>query len=263
MVVETLCNLQVLNFLLLSAVISWPLTVNAVVIFNVGLPRTGTTSVHKALPLLNFSSNHVAFNKNRFDLESKMSHLLKEFRNSGGGPLNDFFNVADGFSDTPCYGIIPQIKKYYPNVAVVATWRSKVSWLDSMKRNPMAGGAFLTAESGLLPLMDHANMDDARLRGLNENHETKKKDEKKSKTKLTREERLEKLWTPARQQNLETIYDNHEALLQKYDIPKIDIAVNESRSICQNYIYLLYFLIFFSILYFVFRIPAVANSRSY
>ena len=90
-------------------------------VFNVGLPRTGTTSVHKAIPLLNFSSNHVAFNHSRNDIEYAMRHTLSEFRETGGGLLKDLFDSFDVFSDTPCYGIIPEIQKYYPD-AKVRVW---------------------------------------------------------------------------------------------------------------------------------------------
>ena len=164
-----------------------PSATNAAVLFNVGLPRTGTTSVHRAIPLLNFTSNHVAFNTSRFDLEKRMGNLMREFRESGQGPLRTLFDQFDAFSDTPAYGLIGVMHKHMPWVKMVATSRSKESWLDSMRRNPHAGGEFLIKQAGLLKGLDKSGL--------------------------------------TRPQILETLYDNHARMLEKFSIPKIDIQV--------------------------------------
>lgn len=51
-------------FTLLVAFSLLPRALGAVV-FNVGLPRTGTTSFHYAMASMNHSSQHVAFNVSR------------------------------------------------------------------------------------------------------------------------------------------------------------------------------------------------------
>jgi len=159
------------------------------VVFNVGLPRTGTTSIHQAFALLNFSSSHVMFNRTRFDLELGLSKHLAQFRQSGTGVVQQHFDQFQAFTDTPCYGLIPSIKAHYPNAFVVATWRDRSSWIHSMSANPQAGGSFLMKQAHLLG--DSTN-------------------------KRSRTERLG------------IIYDNHEKLLNQYGIPRIDIAVRET-----------------------------------
>lgn len=110
------------------------------VLFNVGLPRTGTTSIHTVMPMLNFSSVHVVFQKKRLDLISQLPRLMKQFRHDGNGTLRAFYDDFDAFSDTPGYGLIPAIKENYPHTGIVATSRSKDSWIDSMLRNPNVAG---------------------------------------------------------------------------------------------------------------------------
>jgi hypothetical protein len=107
---------------------------------NVGLPRTGTSSVHEMVSLFNFSSVHVAFLRSRYDVEDRMGSLLKVFRATGGGNLRKLFDRTDVVSDTPCFGIIPALKAFMPHVTLVATTRSMESWLGTMRRNPGAGG---------------------------------------------------------------------------------------------------------------------------
>ncbi len=113
---------------------------HGLVLVNVGLPRTGTSSVHEVVSLLNFSSVHVAFLRSRYDVEDKMGSLLKVFRATGGGNLRKLLDRTDVFSDTPCFGIIPALNAFMPDVTLVATTRSMESWLGTMHRNPGAGG---------------------------------------------------------------------------------------------------------------------------
>ena len=47
----------------------------AAVVFNVGLPRTGTTSFHYAMASMNHSSQHVAFNVSRWVRTAKAAAL--------------------------------------------------------------------------------------------------------------------------------------------------------------------------------------------
>jgi len=125
-------------------------TCHGAVIFNVGLPRTGTTSFHYAVASMNLSSQHVAFNRSRYDLEQdNLKANLQKFRSSGQGPFRWLFDAFDAFSDTPVYGLIPAIKKFYPDAAIVATHRSRESWLKSMSKNPGAGASYLWKDSQL------------------------------------------------------------------------------------------------------------------
>ena len=110
------------------------------VLFNVGLPRTGTTSIHAVMPMLNFSSVHVVFQKKRVDVINQLPRLMKQFRHDGSGTLRSFYEQFDAFSDTPGYGLIPAIKASFPNTGIVATSRSKESWINSMLRNSNVAG---------------------------------------------------------------------------------------------------------------------------
>lgn len=122
-----------------------------VVIVNVGLPRTGTTSFHMASVSLNLTSQHIAFDRTHGDIEKSKS-ILYQFRNFGTGRLRETFEKWDAFSDTPCYAIIPALKEYFPDVALVATYRSRTSWLASMAHNPQSGGDFLYLSAHLAHL---------------------------------------------------------------------------------------------------------------
>lgn len=69
--------------------------------------------------------------------------LTREFRTNGSGLFAELCTLYDAFSDTPCYGLIEALRKHRPDVALVATSRSKASWVNSMQRNPSAGGHYL------------------------------------------------------------------------------------------------------------------------
>ena len=47
---------------------------------------------------------------------------------TGGGPLSDLFVSMDVHSDTPVFGMISELKKWYSDAGFVATWRSKETW---------------------------------------------------------------------------------------------------------------------------------------
>lgn len=174
----------------------------AAIIFNVGLPRTGTTSFHYAVASLNLSSQHVAFNRTRYDLErDNLKQNLAHFRSAGTGPFRWLFNAFDAFSDTPIYGLIPALKKWYPDVSIVATHRSRKSWLKSMAKNPGAGASFLWDFSEL--------------------HTSKKtlRREVRASSKMKRKQK--KRTTASKAQQREQLFDTHAALLDKYQIPRI------------------------------------------
>ncbi len=77
-------------------------------LFIIGLPRTGTTSVSAALMEYGFMVAHTAFTKHTFEL-------------------------ADVFSDTPCYSDYPQLDKLFPGSKFVYLDRKSKNWLPSIQ----------------------------------------------------------------------------------------------------------------------------------
>jgi hypothetical protein len=83
-------------------------------IFGIGLPRTGTTSLTKALTSKGFRCKH-------FSVE------LIENINS------DIYSHYDVFTDAPIPLIFPSLIKKFPNARFIQTIRNKESWLESMQ----------------------------------------------------------------------------------------------------------------------------------
>ncbi len=77
-------------------------------LFIIGLPRTGTTSISAALMDYGFKVAHTAFTKHTFDL-------------------------ADVFSDTPCYCDYPQLDKLFPGSKFVYLNRKLKHWIPSVQ----------------------------------------------------------------------------------------------------------------------------------
>jgi len=77
-------------------------------LFIIGLPRTGTTSVSTALLEYDLKVAHTAFTKRTFEL-------------------------ADVFSDTPCYCDYPQLDKLFPNSKFVYLDRAIELWVPSIR----------------------------------------------------------------------------------------------------------------------------------
>ena len=163
--------------------------VNGPVIVNVGLPRSGTTTIHMVFTLLNVSSLHI--------VSAMSKDNIKEFRHGFSGAMKKAFTnskyevsgartcnkgagdssllwrcccccrstskmwvgwggvvgvlvwawarrsfvrcVVQVFGDRPCYGLIPELHRYFPDTHLVATVRPKMHWLQSMFRNPTTG----------------------------------------------------------------------------------------------------------------------------
>eukprot|EP00750_Incisomonas_marina_P026139 INCI5875.16.p1 GENE.INCI5875.16~~INCI5875.16.p1 ORF type:complete len:713 (-),score=89.44 INCI5875.16:334-2472(-) len=181
----------------------------AAVVFNVGLPRTGTTSFHYAMASMNHSSQHVAFNVSRYDLEKlNLKQNLQRFRNSCQGPFRYLFDSFDAFSDTPVYGLIPALRKCYPDAAIVATHRSRGSWLKSMARNPGAGADFLWQDSQLHEPYNRGGCKDS----------------------MTRRKRRSAACSgaPSQQQQREALFDRHADLMDEYGVIRIDLEDNST-----------------------------------
>ena len=111
----------------------------------------------------------------------------------------DIFHSADVFSDSPCYGLIPEVKKYFPHAAVVATNRSKRSWVSSMTRNPGRGWLFLQSGSALIDPQVFNRSAEQFVNGR---------------------------WTPSL---LSTVYDHHQTLLRQYGIVTINLEDSDQR----------------------------------
>ena len=108
----------------------------ATVLINVGLPRTSTQSFDRLFRKAGYRTSHIGYGERDVG-------ALQEFKRSGRGKIRRYMAKYQVLSDSPYYGLIPSLRRFYPDVKLVATHRSKASWLKSMGRNPGAGGAFL------------------------------------------------------------------------------------------------------------------------
>ena len=105
--------------------------VQAQKIFGVGLSRTGTTSLNRALQILGINSMH-------FPCDKTTRQELYEFfaRQSQGMPIApsislSALNYCDAITDTPACCIYKSLDVVYPNVKFILTIRDKTSWLNS------------------------------------------------------------------------------------------------------------------------------------
>jgi len=87
---------------------------NKVKIFGIGLPRTGTTSLHNALKSLGIKSKHFPF-KLYTSFDDKL--------------LGDY----DLFVDSPIQLIYKLLDDKFPESKFILTTRSLDSWLESME----------------------------------------------------------------------------------------------------------------------------------
>ena len=106
-------------------------------LINVGLPRSGTTTIHVVFLMLNVSSRHIVPGMTKQNIE--------EFRHGFQGKMKSAFTDPhfEVFGDRPCYGLIPQFRKYFPHTHLVASVRPRMHWLHSLFHNPSTGRDFL------------------------------------------------------------------------------------------------------------------------
>jgi hypothetical protein len=92
-------------------------------VFVIGLPKTGTTSVHHALQRVGYKSEHFPY----------------RLVNYAGGELvlndSDLLN-HDAVSDLPVVAGLETLLELYPDALYVYTTREKERWLDSCRRHP-------------------------------------------------------------------------------------------------------------------------------
>lgn len=93
-------------------------------IFGIGLPKTGTTSLHKALTILGFNSCD--------DYDLVCSSLEDEVRNDRK-IMSCLIDRYDAFSDYPICYMFDKILEEYPNEKYIYTYRDMDSWLISRK----------------------------------------------------------------------------------------------------------------------------------
>lgn len=116
-----------------------PIVQSAQVLLNIGLPKSGTTSFHSAVRLLNYTSIHRLRNLEYWSFGEERYHKSElEFERTGGGSIGDMLKRprANAYSDTPVFGWnIDAIRRFYPKVKIIATNRSMASWIRSYKHN--------------------------------------------------------------------------------------------------------------------------------
>lgn len=106
-------------------------------IFGVGLPRTGTSSLTKALKMLKFDVYH---SKGRFQIYRYVRNPHKRHlpRYSLASPhfLDDPEDPFQGFTDTPANLIYPDLDKFYPNSKFILTIRrDRAAWHRSCEKH--------------------------------------------------------------------------------------------------------------------------------
>lgn len=94
-------------------------------IFGIGLPKTGTSSLNKALSILGYRSIHFCRQlHNIIACGLPMSHLSKVLNPSSWDALT---NSAEH--------TYPLVDKEFPNSKFILTIRNKESWMESMKNS--------------------------------------------------------------------------------------------------------------------------------
>lgn len=88
-------------------------------IFGIGMPKTGTSSLHEALTILGFRSLHFA-------------HDLTTIAELEGGIYKlSILNHYDAIMDTPIPAIFAQLDSAWPGSKFILTVRDMESWLSS------------------------------------------------------------------------------------------------------------------------------------
>lgn len=91
-------------------------------IFGIGLPRTGTTSLHAAAELLGLRSVHFAADSTTVAQVRSGDYRLKVVEQN------------DLVCDVPIPAIFPQLDEAFPNSKFIYTYRDVDSWIESHKK---------------------------------------------------------------------------------------------------------------------------------
>jgi len=93
-------------------------------VFCIGLPKTGTTSLHNAVKILGLRSVH-------------WPHDPETIRQLRAGDYNlKIMETCDIVSDIPIPAIFPQLDRAFPNAKFILTERARHSWLESERLAP-------------------------------------------------------------------------------------------------------------------------------
>lgn len=106
-------------------------------VFGIGLSRTGTTSLTKALNILDFKCMHAPQIAENIKKGNYQLPILEEY---------------DAITDAPVVPIYPQLDQQYPDSKFILTIRDKETWLNSCER------FFATQELGLTTPEQDANI---------------------------------------------------------------------------------------------------------
>lgn len=95
-------------------------------VFGIGLSRTGTTSLSRALTQLGYRTAHY--------VELRAVHFAKETWLAGNFDVDCLANY-DAAVDLPVPVFYPQLDERYPGSKYILTVRDAVSWLASVRRH--------------------------------------------------------------------------------------------------------------------------------
>lgn len=93
-------------------------------VFCIGLPKTGTTSLHDAVQILGLRSVHWPHDP----------ETVRQIRN--GDYRLSVMDACDVVSDTPIPAIFPQLDRAFPGSKFILTERARESWLRSERNAP-------------------------------------------------------------------------------------------------------------------------------
>ena len=100
-------------------------------IFCIGYPKTGTTSINKALSTLGFPS--AKFQSRKFYKFLKDNKNYEDFIKKGS--FIKFIKRHHSFSDWPIFLFYRELDKMFPNSKFILTTRAnEQDWLDSQQR---------------------------------------------------------------------------------------------------------------------------------
>lgn len=92
-------------------------------IFCIGLPKTGTTSVHHTLYKAGYKTEHFPY----MLVNNEKGKLVFNPSDIGN---------HDAISDLPVVAMLDELVKLYPDAYFIYTYRNKEKWLDSCRRHP-------------------------------------------------------------------------------------------------------------------------------
>lgn len=99
-------------------------------IFGIGLPKTGTTSLTRALQLLGYRTNHFPYSALRYQ-SGKLSLDLERIRK------------WDACTDSPVALYFKLLERSFPEGKFILTRRDVDSWLDSCQHNHVWPGNYV------------------------------------------------------------------------------------------------------------------------